>query len=301
MANGQCERDRSRLMALIAVWGCLAATVPSVGGQNPLPQLFGEGAAEEHLLDQVVISRRQEKQIGDAQFAGFRKVMRGKGVRFLRRGTDLEYVRQLVAVLAEQMTHRRRYPRFVVYLARSKTTDARAFPGGTIVVTTGMLDFAESEAALVGVLAHELSHIDRGHQLDRYRRTTVAQQGFTSGRFSLTEMFSRGRVMMTLFTRPFRPEQESEADADATRWTLEAGYDPLEFARLFDRWAMRDGNRPAAAMSFLQSHPPHRERLAAVSRLAADEARRRGVDLGDLYVGRENLTQRIPRHQRRFP
>ncbi|MBN79549.1 MAG: hypothetical protein CMJ70_05370 [Planctomycetaceae bacterium] len=284
---------------LFGCWLVICAT-PLVA-QNSLPPLFSEGSAEQRLLDQIKVSRRQEKQIGQTQFANFRKSLRGRGVRLLVRGRDVEYIRQLVGVLREQMTHRDRYPNFTVYLAKTRSTDARAFPGGIIIVTAGMLDLAETEAALAGVLAHELSHIDRGHQLDRYRRLAVAQEGFPRGQFSLTEMFSRGRLLINTYARPFRPEQESEADADAARWTLRSGYSPLEFARLFDRFANRAGGGNPRITDFWRSHPPHRQRLAAVADVAAAEARQRGIVLTQLYVGRENLQRRIPRHEKAFP
>ena len=41
-------------------------------------------------------------------------------------------------------------------------------PGGTLIFFRGILDFAGSEAALVGVIGHELSHLDHGHQLNHY-------------------------------------------------------------------------------------------------------------------------------------
>ena len=284
---------------VVIAW-CLMLYATPLVAQNPLTPLFGEGAAEQRLLDQIKVSRRQEKQVGQTQFANFRKSLRGRGIRLLVRGRDVEYFRRLVVVLRAQMTHRDRYPNFTVYLAKTRSTDARAFPGGIIIVTAGMLELAETEAALAGVLAHELSHIDRGHQLDRYRRLAVAQEGFQGGQFSLAEMFSRGRLMINAYARPFRPEQESEADADAARWTLRCGYSPLEFARLFDRFAKRAAGRNAPVAAFWRSHPPHQQRLVAVAELAAREARQRGIVLAELYVGRENLQRRIPRHERVF-
>ena len=78
---------------------CLVLCVAPLVAQNPLTPLFGEGAAEQRLLDQIKVSRRQEKQIGQAQFASFRKSLRTRGVRLLVRGRDVEYIRQLVGVL----------------------------------------------------------------------------------------------------------------------------------------------------------------------------------------------------------
>ena len=46
--------------------------------------------------------------------------------------------------------------------------------------------------------------------------------------------------MMRLLSRPFRPEDESEADRDGAAWAYRAGYDPREMAALFERLHQRD-------------------------------------------------------------
>ncbi len=48
-----------------------------------------------------------------------------------------------------------------------------AFPGGHVVVTTGLLEWLETPEELAGVLAHEMAHITRRHGLQQ----TIASQG----------------------------------------------------------------------------------------------------------------------------
>ncbi len=46
-----------------------------------------------------------------------------------------------------------------------KTMNAMAMPGGPIIITTGMLNFLESESELASILAHEIAHVEERHGL----------------------------------------------------------------------------------------------------------------------------------------
>ena len=80
------------------------------------------------------------------------------------------------------------------------TTPLESFViGPTIVVSRGLLDVLPNEAALAGVLAHELAHIILGHSLEaRY----LSEFNLP---FSDLEVFSK-------FDFRFEPSQEAEAD-----------------------------------------------------------------------------------------
>jgi predicted Zn-dependent protease len=191
-----------------------------------------------------------------------------------------------------------RYRSIEVWVVESETTDAHSFPGGWITVTSGLLDFAESEAAIVGVLAHELSHIDRGHQLELPRRLRLAEQTFTATPAQAEDWLETGKLFASYFARPFRPEQEIEADADAVKWMVESGYDAWELAHLFAKWQQRDGAKAAMRPTFLRTHPLHVERRDAVRReMEQAVGNRRAMSL---YRGRENLKRRITRREREF-
>jgi predicted Zn-dependent protease len=191
-----------------------------------------------------------------------------------------------------------RYPLIDIYVAESKTTDARSFPGGTILITTGFIEFAESEAALVGILAHELSHIDRQHQLRGPRSQKLAEETFASRQAGLAELMARGQLLAKELSRPFRPEQEVEADQDAVHWTFEAGYDPMEMARLFRQLDKRDGGNRLPMPGFLRSHPYPAERFADAKELC--ERLRAERPKQSLYVGRANIRKLVSRRERRF-
>jgi len=82
-----------------------------------------------------------------------------------RRGKDVDYLRRLVETIRPLLTRADRYREITIYLADSPRCDARSLPGGTLVFFQGLLNSAESEAALVGVVGHELSHLEHNHPL----------------------------------------------------------------------------------------------------------------------------------------
>ena len=155
-------------------------------------EFFGETQSERQLVDEVAVSREEERQIGDTSLHDLLDSLHEQKIRVVNRGNDASYLTSLVAEIHPLMRNAERYPAIRVYVAESKITDARAFPGGAIVCTTGLIDFAQSEAALIGVLAHELSHIDRGHLLRTARGVKLAQDASAvgnapAGRFAQTE------------------------------------------------------------------------------------------------------------------
>jgi predicted Zn-dependent protease len=253
---------------------------------------------QQERLSRVEISYADEARFGRQAFEQSLEQLRQQGITVTDRGKEVKYLRALTAQLRPLMQNADRYRTIEVWVFDSEVTDARSFLGGWIIVSSGLLDFAESEAAIVGVLAHELAHIDRGHQLGLLRRWKLAEQTLTNRRSRPEDWIATGVSFASLFARPFRPEQEAEADADAVRWMTEIGYEPLELARLFEQWQERDGDRAALMPGFLRTHPLPLERREAVQREMLQAGGRRRA--APLYRGRENLKRRIPRSERSF-
>ena len=270
------------------------ALVPKPG--ELVPPLWKESEKDRRRLAGVVVTPREEQRLGAQLLASFLKSLRRQRVKISEQGEDVEYLSALLSVFHSRMRHRQRYRKIRVLIVESDGTDARSFPGGTILFSRGMLEFAESEAAVVGVLAHELAHIDRGHQLDGLRRQKLAQSTFSPGTTSPRAFVSAGKLFVSQFMQPFHPEQETEADADAVRWMLQEGYDPMEMAGLFLRMHQRAPERNRRP-KFLQTHPVHQDRFLAVRESVRDA----GKSKVGLYVGRENLEKRIPKHRQQFP
>ncbi len=146
--------------------------------------------------------------------------------------------------------------------------DAYAFamPGGYVYVTRQLLAFANSEAELAAVLAHEIAHVISRHARERQllqdemRGAPVAENVETMHRF----------------TR----DQEFEADTVSIRMLAEAGYDPMAQARFLgtigeqQELAQRAGSpRPRDPAS----HPAIEARVIRATEFAQDVTRERQI------------------------
>ncbi|MFO1064728.1 MAG: M48 family metallopeptidase [Pirellulales bacterium] len=252
------------------------------GMGDMLPGMFTE-LNEEQLkkLESVTITPREESAFGAGVLKEFESGLQAKNQQLLRNGKDAAYLQSLAERIKPFMANRRRYPRLDIAVWETTLIDAYSIPGGHIIVTTGLLADCESEAALVGVLAHELSHLDHGHQL-----LSLKQQKS----IGKTQDFQNGMLWIATLAKPMRPEFESEADEDAARWSMSAGYDPRQLAHLLERWEVRlSGAQPwtNAIPEFARTHPQAGRRAARVLEIYDSEKPNK-----ELIVGVENLRQR---------
>jgi len=263
-----------------------------------LERLFGPDAPEdEQALAEVKISSREQAELGRAAVQAYFDGLKAAQVRVLSRGRDPDYLRKLAATVQPLMTNARDCPPLKLYLIDAAWFEARSFPDATLVFSRGMLDMAGSEAAVVSMIGHELSHLDHQHHSIRLRRMKLAQSQLANARGGgFQQAFTAGMWMARIWTHPFRPEDESQADLDGARWAYQAGYDPREFSRLIATAAEQEPNIPLPP--FLRSHPFSPDRIRALAEFYLELQKKAPKE--DLYVGRENLRRRIVRAEQRF-
>jgi predicted Zn-dependent protease len=260
---------------------------------GPMAPMFGKLAPEQlEQLERIKISVADENQFGQRIQEAYLEQLKQSKVAVSQQGKDVTYLLQLLKVLKPRMHNADRYRQLDVRVIESDSSDAFSIPGGRLLVTRGLLESATSEAAVVGVLAHELSHLDHGHQLIPLKQSKLVNQ----------PLDFRDRMMwIGLMARPNRPEHESEADEDATLWMMDAGYDPRELARLLNSWDEQQ-NQVAPWLQFvpgfIKSHPDAGKRAQSVLQMAA----KNNANFPHAkYIGGENLRTRTPRSVRRFP
>jgi predicted Zn-dependent protease len=217
--------------------------------------------------------------------------LRAQKLPLTRKGTDVQYLSTLVDQIRPHMTHAHRYGQIDVALVDTEGIDAYSIPGGHLIFTTGLMKNLKCEAELVGVIAHELSHLDHGHQLLPLKQAKRAGQ---------VNDFRSGMAWVATMAKPFRPEFESQADADAVKWMLAAGYDPRQLAGLLNRWETRQAQEAGWTKmipSFARSHPDSGRRAQVILELFD----RSQVDPQRLIIGRQNFAKRIAASDRRLP
>lgn len=295
-------RKRSRLSMCIAMMGLLIlATSSSTLAQPPafdsdrmldlfqsfnrsaenfLPEpLAGLSAEEMKSLEKISIPFPEEKKFGKQVLDRLESTLRAQDTQLIRRSKTVTYLSQLTQRLVPHMKHAKRYAKIDIGVIDTTAIDAYSIPGGQLLVTTGLMNDVQSEAELVGVLCHELSHLDRGHQLLPLKLAKQVEP---------TQDLRNKLPWIAKASIPFRPEFESQADQDAVQWMLDEGYDPRELAHLLIRWNARQDRQAGWTKmipSFAKSHPDSDRRAQAVLDLAEQSKR----PLDDLIVGKERL------------
>jgi predicted Zn-dependent protease len=199
--------------------------------------------------------------------------------------------------------------RYQFHVVDSPQINAFALPGGQIFVMRGLVEFADSEAELAGVLGHEMSHVDLRHCIEHYQYQAKLGKAGAPALGSVVEMAHR------LIMMGFSAEQESEADAQGERMSIEAGYDPYAAAALFARMqgALNEprrvqSNTPVgevtqasveALEAYFRTHPPSEERVRKLNAMVGQH--RNELAGHTFYVGRQNLRERVPRSSREYP
>jgi len=161
------------------------------------------------------------------------------------------------------------YP-FRIQIWDEAQPNALALPGGTIAVTTGLLDTVTSENELAFVLGHELGHFhNRDHLRGLGRGVGMTLVMFAVGIGGGGGAAQLAGIAGQLTQRGFDRDQESAADAFGLG-LVAAEYGHTAGARdLFEH--LRQSDDGSALSGYLSTHPLHQDRidrLEAVARAA---------------------------------
>jgi predicted Zn-dependent protease len=151
--------------------------------------------------------------------------------------------------------------------ARKPLANAFCLPGGKIVVFTGILPYAKTEAGLATVMGHEMAHAIARHGSQRLLRSSMAQTVMMGASFSIGDMDPQQRqaVMAALgagaqygVLLPFSRDHEAEADEMGLIYMARAHYDPRESISFWERMSESGGRTPP---EFMSTHPAHETRI----------------------------------------
>ncbi|HTC91621.1 MAG TPA: M48 family metalloprotease [Bryobacteraceae bacterium] len=172
---------------------------------------------------------------------------------------------------------------FSIHAVHDKKINAFSLPGGPLFVNTGAIDAADNEAQLAGVIAHEMSHVVLRHMTNQAsKRGLVALPAVLAGAVAGHSLLGQMAQLGIIFTAnsallKFSRTDEAEADYNGAEMMADAGYNPIEMARFFEKLEDK-ARRGAAIEQFLSDHPNPGNRIAAISDEARDMPRRNYMD-----------------------
>ncbi|HEY4039839.1 MAG TPA: M48 family metallopeptidase [Burkholderiaceae bacterium] len=153
--------------------------------------------------------------------------------------------------------------RLVLVDGGSVGANAFALPGGTVVVTDQLIELAPDDAALAGVLAHEIGHVEHRHLVRQVISGSVVGAVITVIAGDVSGVIVA--LPAALANLSYSRDMEREADAYAVDLLKRKGIPIGPFADLLQRLQTthRAGEESGWAR-YLQTHPNTGDRVAAI-------------------------------------
>lgn len=138
--------------------------------------------------------------------------------------------------------------------------NAQSFPGGYIVINSGVIGLAENEAELASVVAHEIAHENscdwrtgesKGNLFELIAIVPTVVFGGPAG----IALVAGGGWAATLTRARSSRSAEERADLLAAQYLVRAGYDPHAAARFFGRLQAEQERTMSESRGLLATHP----------------------------------------------
>jgi len=154
------------------------------------------------------------------------------------------------------------YPYKVEVIHDDKTINAFCTPGGFIYIYTGLMKFLDNEAALAGVIGHEIAHAERRHATKRITAAYGAQILLSAALGQNPGMIEQ--IAANLFTNlgflKNSRDDEMEADNYGMTYLRSSVYYPGAIKYFFDKIGAEGKGHSSSFEKLFLTHPPSDER-----------------------------------------
>jgi beta-barrel assembly-enhancing protease len=162
---------------------------------------------------------------------------------------------------------------FTIKVIDSNEINAFALPGGFLYVNRGVVEAADNEAELAGVMAHEIGHVAARHGVEQASKANLVNYGslpliFLGGWGGFAIRQAAGLAIPLSFLK-FSRGMESEADRLGAQYLWASGYDPNAMVSFFEKLQAREKKKPGAVAKVFSTHPMTGDRITEVQKLVA--------------------------------
>lgn len=273
--------DRRRFIQAVAAGGVLTATGAGLTGCQTNPytgekQLMLVGAGQLNSL--AAASWAEQKQ----------KLPQTQDPRYLRR---LQTVGGRIRRQAPNVTSNWDYAVF-----DQDTKNAFVLPGGRVGFYRGMMDFTDNESQVAGIMGHEVGHVVGQHAEARASQQMAGQLAVGAGTMLGGATMNRNcrkvpaqeqrrcvasarrntallqQALGLGFTfgvvLPYSRKHETQSDLLGVNYMRNAGYDPYEAVKLWEKMAAENPSRQPEWMS---THPDPAKRAGVIYDFIKDQ------------------------------
>ncbi|RFS15576.1 M48 family metalloprotease [Emticicia sp. C21] len=195
---------------------------------------------------------------------------------------------------------------FNFYVIKDDSFNACAYPDGTIHIYTGLLEKIDNDAQLAAIIGHEIGHVIYKHARQNYEKqktqTIITELSFVaslSGVKGADAVFLATAIGGPILLSKYNRDMEEQADRVGLTYTYDAGFDPREAAKIWQKLAFtEDSELPSGSIlealssggnktinSIYGSHPEAAKRYRNLSLLIAKNYQ--DTDLSKQTIGEE--------------
>src|SRR5215475_4752097 len=147
----------------------------------------------------------------------------------------------------------------------SNEVNAFALPGGHLYVNRAVIETADNEAELAGVIAHETGHVAARHGVEQASKGSLINYGtipliFLGGWGGFAIRKAAGLAVPLTFLK-FSRGAEEEADRLGAQYMWAAGYDPHAMVTFFEKLEAKEKKKPGTIAKAFSTHPMTSDRI----------------------------------------
>lgn len=221
--------------------------------------LTGNAAGGIPTLQLTMLLLQGESSFGKQFSSAYKQEFRSQGV-LVEDPQILEYLDKLGQQVASLMG--RDEFEYEFNAIADDSLNAFAMPGGKVFVNTGALMQLQTEAELMGLLGHEVSHAVLSHSYQRIAKGTLLS--------NLNRVLPLGDVIAELLNRAYSRQHERQADILGTRVLAGTKYAADGVRNVMVRLDKLYGDK--APPPWLSTHPPSAERVRYLEEMIVENS-----------------------------
>ncbi|MBX9953122.1 MAG: M48 family metallopeptidase [Candidatus Obscuribacterales bacterium] len=163
--------------------------------------------------------------------------------------------------------------KFQFFVKKDREINACAYPGGILIVNSALIDKADDDEELAGVIAHEIGHVIHRHTLKQALHNcglitclSIISGGVGTG--ADTEKLEAALALaQKLESLNFSRSQETDADITGLELEVKSGFRGdglIQFFRRLEKQESTLGKGGAVVFALLSTHPMSAERAARI-------------------------------------
>ncbi len=210
------------------------------------------------VLGMVEISPEQESKIGNEMFS-----YASENFDLIEEGEQFNKLQEILARLIPYVS--RKEIAYRIHLVDDdELINAFSICGGHIFVTTGIMQWVESEDELAFIVGHEISHIDLEHCVRNVKKSAAIQSW--ADFFEVGEYAGVIEQAQTVLATPFGQPDEYASDQMGAYLCKKAAYNPSKGIDFFKKLSAEEDKEevPYQLDLLIRTHPYSDQRIVCL-------------------------------------